>query len=119
MNFGRTGRSRETSRPSTPLSLYNDAMLREVTHVEALGGTRLRLSFHTGERGEVDIAQMVSFTGVFEPLSDAAYFARVRVEPDLSTIVWPNGADLCPDVLYAAAMGLPIPGSQFGLKTAS
>ena len=39
--------------------------------------------------------------GVFEPLLDPAFFAQVRVDPVLCTVVWPNGADLCPDVLYA------------------
>jgi len=35
---------------------------------------------------------------VFEPIrKDPAVFAKVRVEG--GTVVWPNGADLCPDVL--------------------
>ncbi|MFN9174661.1 MAG: DUF2442 domain-containing protein [Synechocystis sp.] len=28
------------------------------------------------------------------------YFAQVKVNPELGTIQWPNGADLDPDVLY-------------------
>lgn len=35
-----------------------------------------------------------------EILSDPAVFASVKVDPDAGTIVWPNGADLAPDVLY-------------------
>jgi len=38
--------------------------------------------------------------GVFEPLLDPAFFAQVQMDPLLGTVVWPNGADLCPDVLY-------------------
>ncbi|MBI3809853.1 MAG: DUF2442 domain-containing protein, partial [Nitrospirae bacterium] len=35
---------------------------------------------------------------VFEPIrNDPAFFQAVRVEA--GTVVWPNGADLCPDVL--------------------
>lgn len=35
---------------------------------------------------------------VFEPLKDKKLFSQVHV--DGSSIAWPNGADLCPDVLY-------------------
>jgi Protein of unknown function (DUF2442) len=35
-----------------------------------------------------------------EPLRDPAVFRQVRVDPDLRTIVWPNGFDLDPEVLY-------------------
>jgi len=75
-------------------------MNKDVTKVECLGGTHLRLTFEDGERREVDIARLVPFDGVFEPLNDPAYFRQVTVNPDIGTIVWPNGADLCPDVLF-------------------
>jgi hypothetical protein len=38
---------------------------------------------------------------IFEPIrGDPAFFRTVRVDPELGTIVWPNGADIDPDVLY-------------------
>ena len=38
---------------------------------------------------------------VFDSLKkDPAKFRQVRVDPELGTIVWPNGADVCPDVLF-------------------
>ncbi len=58
--------------------------------------------------------------GVFAPLRDPAYFARVRVNPDLGTICWPNDADWDPLVLYSLVTGRPIeslltrPGSVGG-----
>jgi len=57
---------------------------------------------------------------VFAPLRDPAYFARVRVNPELGTIYWPNDADWDPLVLYSLVTGRPIetlltrPGSSGG-----
>jgi hypothetical protein len=56
----------------------------------------------------VDLAPHLSFQGVFEPLRDPAYFAQVRVDADLGTVAWPNGADLDPDVLYGRITGTPV-----------
>ncbi len=74
--------------------------MKDVISVECLGEYRLLLTFEGGDSREADIAQMVPFDGVFEPLSDPEYFRQVRVNPDVGTVVWPNGADLCPDGLY-------------------
>lgn len=74
--------------------------MRDVTDVVCLGGTRLDLTFSDGARREIDIATLTDFKGVFEALGDLDYFRQVRVEPDAGTIVWPNGADFCPDVLF-------------------
>lgn len=66
------------------------------------------LRFEDGVGGEVDVAAMVRFTGVFAPLADEAEFAGVRVDPELGTVVWPGGADLDPDVLCTAVTREPI-----------
>ena len=78
-------------------------MLKDIVDVEPLEGWRLLLTFEGNERRAVDISEVVAFTGVFEPLRDATFFRQVTVVPDLGTIVWPNGADLCPEVLYKAS----------------
>ena len=71
-----------------------------VVEARPLGGHRLRLRFQDGVTGDIDVAQMIEFTGVFAVLRDPIEFARVRVDPEAGTIVWPNGADLDPVVLY-------------------
>jgi hypothetical protein len=81
----------------------------DVTKVTVLGGHRLRLEFADGVSGELDFASWLTFRGVFEPLKDPARFAEVRVDPDAGTIVWPTGADLCPEVLYSRVTGKSIP----------
>jgi hypothetical protein len=37
---------------------------------------------------------------VFGPLKDPGQFRRFRVDPELQTVVWENGADLAPEFLY-------------------
>ena len=76
-----------------------------------LGDHRLRLTFDDGVEGEVDIASFVKFRGVFAPLRDPGEFAKVRVDDEAGTIVWPTGADLCPDVLYSKVTGKAIVGA--------
>ncbi len=37
---------------------------------------------------------------VFEPLRKKSTFRQVKIDKELGTIVWPTGADFCPDFLY-------------------
>jgi hypothetical protein len=56
------------------------------------------LRFNDGSEGEVDLSTELEGP-VFEPLRDPQLFAQVRLDPDLHTLVWPNGADLAPEFL--------------------
>lgn len=84
-------------------------MVQDIVEVQLLGDYWLAIRFEDGVSGSVDVAALVDFQGVFAPLRDQAYFNQVRVEPDLGTIVWPNGADIDPLVLYSIATGEPLP----------
>ncbi len=75
--------------------------LNDIVEVRPLDDYRVFLRFEDGVDGEVDIAEQVSFDGIFAPLRDRQMFEQVSVNPEVGTIVWPNGADLDPDVLYA------------------
>jgi hypothetical protein len=83
-------------------------MLKDIVAANAFNNYRLHLRFEDGVEGVVDLAPILSFRGVFEPLKDPAYFAQVRVDPELGSVVWPNGADLDPDVLYGRLTGTPV-----------
>lgn len=72
-----------------------------------IGDHRLRLLFDDGTAGDVDLSGM-EWKGVFEPLRNQQYFAQVRVDPDLTTVAWPNGADLAPETLYGEARKHPL-----------
>jgi Protein of unknown function (DUF2442) len=52
--------------------------------------------------------QIVGRGGVFSQLENVGFFKQVQVDPEAGTIVWPNGVDFCPDVLYSLATGKPI-----------
>lgn len=75
--------------------------------MEVVGEYRLRLAFADGTAGEVDFAGR-EWRGVFEPLSDPSYFARVAVDPDAGTIAWPDGLDTAPEPLYQEARARPV-----------
>lgn len=77
----------------------------DIVAVEALGGHRLRLMFADGLVSDLDLAKKLesAIGPVFAALRDPAFFARVRIDPELATVMWPNGADLAPDVLHAQA----------------
>jgi len=76
--------------------------LHDVVGVKVSGEYRLRLTFDDGTLGEVDFAGR-EWRGVFEPLQDPEYFARVTVDADAGTVTWPNGADMAPEPLYEQA----------------
>jgi hypothetical protein len=76
-------------------------MLHDVIDAKPLGGHRLALTFEDGVRGEIDVAALVPFEGVFAPLRSEAEFARVFVNRELGSVSWPCGADLDTQVLYA------------------
>jgi Protein of unknown function (DUF2442) len=75
-----------------------------VTGVRVESSFRVRMQFSDGTEGVADLASwIVGRKGVFLPLQDTAYFALVRVDKAAGTLVWPNGVDLDPDMLYDAA----------------
>ncbi len=75
----------------------------DIIAVQYLGDHRLELTFADGVHGQLDFARwIIGQGGVFAPLQDKAYFARVSINNDVGTIVWPNDVDFDPDVLYEA-----------------
>lgn len=75
-------------------------MLKDIVHVRPLDDYCLFVRYEDGVEGTISLRDLVSFSGIFEPLQEPEYFRQVRVNPELGSIGWPNGADLDPDVLY-------------------
>jgi hypothetical protein len=85
-------------------------MLPRIVNVKCLQDHRLELSFNTGEVGIIDFhSDLAKFRGVLSPLRDVDLFAKVRVDLESGTLVWPGEIDLNPDVLYSRATGAPLP----------
>ena len=84
-------------------------MFPRVKQVRYLGDYRLELGFADGVTGELDFRErIVGRGGMFMPLEDVEFFKQVQVDVEAGTLVWPNGVDLCPDVLYSQVTGKPI-----------
>ena len=74
--------------------------LIRVRDVKLLGEYRVKLGLTDGSERETDLEPYLRGP-IFEPLRrDPSLFASMTVDDELGTIVWPNGADIDPDVLY-------------------
>jgi len=74
--------------------------LIRIKHVEPLQDFVVRLTFTNDVQREIDLIDLLHGP-VFEPIvRNRSEFLRVFVDPESETISWPNGADICPDVLY-------------------
>ena len=82
-----------------------------VIHALPVDDSTLRLLFDDGVEREVDLSDAMSGP-MGEPLRDPEFFRRVRVDPELRTVVWPNGYDLDPDVLHGDHEPVAPPASE-------
>jgi hypothetical protein len=72
----------------------------DITEVEVVEGRTVRLHFSDGVERVLDLTPFLWGAAFREIETDDAVFRSVRVDPAIGTIVWPNGADLDPDVLH-------------------
>ena len=78
----------------------SEEKLVRVQDVKVLEGLNVLLEFTDGSTKQVNLQPYLRGP-VFEPLRrDPEMFRAVRVDEEAGTIVWPNGADIDPDVLY-------------------
>jgi hypothetical protein len=71
----------------------------------------VRVMFADGLVREIDLEPELRGE-VFEPLKDPAFFAQVRLEPEMGVLEWPNGADFAPEFIYRAGTILAEPQPQ-------
>jgi hypothetical protein len=71
--------------------------LVRIVSVTPLVGQRLRLGLTDGTTIEREVGQLLNGPVFKEIREKAELFAQAQAQG--GTVVWPNGADLCPDVL--------------------
>ncbi len=73
--------------------------IHRVTSVEVIGTHQLRVGFEDGNSQEIDLEPILKGE-LYGPLRDPKIFAKVAIDPELHTLVWPNGADFDPAMLH-------------------
>lgn len=73
-----------------------------VTKAKLIKDFTLYITFDNGISGEVDLSRELE-GDIFLPLRDPDYFRQFRVDPDIHTVVWENGADFAPSFLLEKA----------------
>jgi uncharacterized protein DUF2442 len=70
-----------------------------VVGFEIAGPFTLRIHFDDGFVQTINF-QLALAGELYGPLNDLKIFNRVRVDPEVHTLVWPNGADFDPATLH-------------------
>ena len=70
-----------------------------VTSFNIVAPFTLDVKFDDGSMQRIDF-QPVLHGKLYGPLSDPELFAQVTVDPEVHTLVWPNGADYDPATLH-------------------
>lgn len=70
-----------------------------VRRFEVVGPYALRVEFDDGTAQTIDL-EPILVGELFGPLRDPAVFRQVHLDPEVHTLVWPNGADFDPATLH-------------------
>jgi hypothetical protein len=80
--------------------------MRANSHIPSVAGVAvlephvMRVLFDDGVVRDVQFIPGESDGSLVKELDDPEYFAKVQVDPEGGTVVWPNGLDLAPEVLH-------------------
>jgi len=70
-----------------------------VVSFEDIAPYTLAVRFDDGTEQVIDF-QPILAGQIYGPLRDLALFDQVRIDPEVHTLVWPNGADFDPETLH-------------------
>ena len=77
----------------------NSHPLHRVTSFGIVGVHTLRVEFADGSQQTIDFTPVLAGE-LYGPLQDQELFRQVRLDPEVHTLVWPNGADFDPATLH-------------------
>jgi len=70
-----------------------------VKSFEQLAPYTLRVAFDDGTERIIDFGPILAGE-LYGPLQDRVLFSQVQLDPEVHTLVWPNGADFDPAILH-------------------
>jgi len=73
--------------------------LHRVLSFERVGAHTLRVEFDDGSTQTIDFSPVLAGE-LYGPLQNPELFGQVRLDPEVHTLVWPNGADFDPATLH-------------------
>ena len=79
--------------------IFDETSWHDATDFTFVKDYVLNVRFDDGVERTIDF-EPILVGPLFGPLRDPKLFQQVRIDPNLGTLVWPNGADIDPSVLY-------------------
>ena len=73
---------------------------RDVVEARIIKDYTVEVVFDDLKKAVIDLRKYLG-RGIFKELLDKKKFRRMKVDAELGTICWPNGADIAPDTLYS------------------
>ncbi len=74
-------------------------MIHQIIDITCLPDYRLILTFSDKSRRIVELEPLLEGP-LFGELKSVEKFKQVYLDKEFGSIEWPNGADICPDLLY-------------------
>lgn len=71
----------------------------KIRSVAVVGPYTLRVGFDNATEQTIDF-RLVLAGELYRPLLELELFNRVKIDPEVHTLVWPNGADFDPAMLH-------------------
>ena len=70
-----------------------------VVSFQIVGPYTVRVTFDDASEQIIDF-QPVIVGEIYGPLREIGFFNQVHIDPEIHTLVWPNGADFDPETLH-------------------